>query len=51
MATMTKPTIKAAHRIARKVARSGGAKNPYAVGAVVAKRPAAKRKRRELEFR
>ena len=42
---MKKPTIKAAHRIARKIAKHGGAKNPYAVGAVVAKRRAAKRKR------
>jgi len=41
-----KATIKKAHKIARKIARSGGARNPYAVGMAVAKRKAAKRKRR-----
>lgn len=28
---MTKPQIKRAHKIAKKIARSGGARNPYAV--------------------
>ena len=44
MAKLAKPTIRKAHKIARKVARSGSAQNPYAVGTVVAKRQAAKRK-------
>ena len=44
MAKLAKPTIRKAHKIARKVARSGSAVNPYAVGTVVAKRQAAKRK-------
>jgi hypothetical protein len=41
-----KATVKKAHRIARKIARSGGARNAYAVGMAVAKRSAAKRKRK-----
>ena len=44
MAKLAKPTVRKAHAIAKKVARSGSAKNPYAVGTVVAKRQAAKRK-------
>jgi hypothetical protein len=46
MAKMKKPTIKKAHKLARKIAKSGGARNPYAVGAAVAKRLAAKAKRK-----
>ena len=46
MAKMAKPTIRKAHKIARKVAQRSGssAVNPYAVGAAVAKKQAAKRK-------
>ncbi|HKA75356.1 MAG TPA: hypothetical protein VKE26_26370 [Xanthobacteraceae bacterium] len=46
MAKLAKATIKKAHRLARKIAKRGGARNPYAVGTAVAKRAAAKRKRR-----
>lgn len=48
MAKMKKPTIQKAHKIARRIAKRRGAsavRNPYAVGAAVAKRAAAKRKR------
>ena len=43
---MHKRTIQKAHKIARSIAKSGGAKNPYAVGTAVAKKQAAKRKRK-----
>jgi hypothetical protein len=41
---MAKPTIKKAHKIARKIPR-GKVDNPYAVGMAAAKKAAAKRKR------
>jgi hypothetical protein len=43
---MHKATVKKAHTIARKVARSSSAKNPYAVGMAAAKKAAAKRRRK-----
>ena len=43
---MAKATIKKAHKIAQKIAKSGSARNPFAVGTAVAKRQAAKRKRK-----
>ena len=42
---MAKQTVKKAHKIARRVAASGSASNPWAVGTAVAKKNAAKRKR------
>jgi hypothetical protein len=38
-------TITKAHKIGRKVAKSGSARNPYAVGMAAAKKAAARRKR------
>jgi hypothetical protein len=40
-----KRTIVRAHKIARKIAKRGGVRNPYAVGMATAKKSAAKRKR------
>jgi hypothetical protein len=42
---MHKRTIQKAHKIARKIEKSWSAVNPYAVGAAIAKKQAAKRKR------
>jgi hypothetical protein len=44
-----KATIKKGHKIARKIARRGGVRNPFAVGMAQAKRSAAKRKRRRSD--
>jgi hypothetical protein len=46
MAKTNKRTIIKGHKIARKVQKSGSADNPYAVGMSVAKKQAAKRKRK-----
>jgi hypothetical protein len=45
MAKTAKRTITKAHKMARKIAKSGGAENPYAVAMATAKKAAAKRKR------
>jgi hypothetical protein len=39
-----KPTVKKAHKIARRIAKSGGVRNPWAVGMATAKKSARKRK-------
>jgi hypothetical protein len=45
MGKMHGKTITKAHQIGRAVAKSSGARNPYAVGTAAAKRQAAARKR------
>jgi hypothetical protein len=41
-----KPTVKKGHKIARRIAKAGGVRNPWAVGMAQAKKSAAKRKRK-----
>jgi hypothetical protein len=47
---IAKPTIKKAHKIARRIPR-GKVDNPYAVGMSAAKKAAAKRKRKRARKR